>query len=132
MLEEAGVYGDVNILEYRMDMIAFDDDVISLEMDAAYRESHLVQRSGVCFLSSARWATIGRFNVIVGRCFCSQDGDRSSLFYVARALINMQAAFGIFPVIRGVRSSLVPFRRPPSDSVVVVVVVVCVRAFVQV
>lgn len=33
----------------------------------------------------------------------SQDGDRGSLYNVARALMKMQIAFGCVPIIRGVR-----------------------------
>eukprot|EP01094_Clydonella_sp_ATCC50884_P027895 TRINITY_DN8212_c0_g1_i1.p1 TRINITY_DN8212_c0_g1~~TRINITY_DN8212_c0_g1_i1.p1 ORF type:complete len:596 (+),score=194.45 TRINITY_DN8212_c0_g1_i1:119-1906(+) len=69
-LEELGVYGDVNIGEYHMDLIPFDDDVLSLEMDSCFAE---------CFV----------------------DEDRTSLFYVARALMKLQSIFGIIPVIRG-------------------------------
>eukprot|EP00002_Diphylleia_rotans_P012490 TRINITY_DN2441_c0_g1_i2.p1 TRINITY_DN2441_c0_g1~~TRINITY_DN2441_c0_g1_i2.p1 ORF type:complete len:518 (-),score=94.82 TRINITY_DN2441_c0_g1_i2:652-2205(-) len=38
VLEEEGVYGDVSILEYPLDLIPFDDDILSLEMDTTYRE----------------------------------------------------------------------------------------------
>lgn len=40
-LEELGVYGDVHIGEYHMDLIPFDDDVLSLEMDSCFRECYL-------------------------------------------------------------------------------------------
>lgn len=43
ILEEKGVYGDVRIGEYHLDMIPFDDDVLSLELEGAYREIFLVK-----------------------------------------------------------------------------------------
>jgi vacuolar protein sorting-associated protein 33A len=71
VLEEEGVYGDVTVGQFNLDLIPFDDDVLSLELDNCYRE---------CFL----------------------DGDRTSLFYVARSLMKLQALFGIIPRIQGV------------------------------
>mmetsp|Transcript_353 Transcript_353/g.424 ORF Transcript_353/g.424 Transcript_353/m.424 type:complete len:497 (-) Transcript_353:429-1919(-) len=70
-LEEEGVYGDVTVGQYNLDLIPFEDDVLSLELDNGYRE---------CFL----------------------EGNRTCLFYVARALMKMQAIFGIIPEIKGV------------------------------
>ncbi|KAL6073863.1 Vacuolar protein-sorting-associated protein 33, variant 2 [Balamuthia mandrillaris] len=69
-LEEEGVYDDVVIGEYHLDLIPFEQDVLSLELEDSYRE---------CFL----------------------DGDRTSLFYMARSLMKIQSMFGIIPHIKG-------------------------------
>ncbi|PRP79315.1 hypothetical protein PROFUN_13009 [Planoprotostelium fungivorum] len=68
LLEEHGVDNVVTMGEYPLDLIPYDDDVLSLELDSSYRE---------CFL----------------------EGDRSSLYYVARSIMKMQASFGIIPKI---------------------------------
>jgi hypothetical protein len=44
ILEEEGVLADVQLRELNMDLVPFDDDVISLEMDGAFREVALVRR----------------------------------------------------------------------------------------
>lgn len=69
-LEEEGVYGDVTLGEFQLDLIPFEKDVLSLEMEDSFRE---------CFL----------------------DGDRTSLFYVARSIMKLQSTFGIIPHIKG-------------------------------
>eukprot|EP01112_Ceratiomyxa_fruticulosa_P014948 TRINITY_DN4340_c0_g6_i1.p1 TRINITY_DN4340_c0_g6~~TRINITY_DN4340_c0_g6_i1.p1 ORF type:complete len:617 (-),score=127.38 TRINITY_DN4340_c0_g6_i1:93-1943(-) len=70
VLEEEGVYGNITVGEYHLDLIPFDEDVLSLELDTAYRE-------------------------------CLLDGDRTSLFYVARSLMKLQSLFGLIPNIKG-------------------------------
>lgn len=47
VLEEEGVYGDITIGEYPLDLIPFDDDVLSLELPQSYKE---------CFLEGDRTA----------------------------------------------------------------------------
>ena len=42
-LENAGVYSAVHIGEFQLDLIPFDDDVLSLEIDGSYRECFLVR-----------------------------------------------------------------------------------------
>ena len=42
MLEELGVFHDVNIHHLQMDLLVFDDDVLSLEIENSYRECFLV------------------------------------------------------------------------------------------
>ncbi len=42
ILEEIGVYGDVRIEEYPLDLIPFDDDVLSMELPYAFKECQLV------------------------------------------------------------------------------------------
>jgi vacuolar protein sorting-associated protein 33A len=42
VLEEKGVYGSVNIGEFQLDLIPFDDDVLSLELEWGYKELFLV------------------------------------------------------------------------------------------
>lgn len=70
VLEEEGVWSDVKIGEYHLDLIPFDNDILSMELPTSFRE----------------------FAV---------DGDRTSLFYVAKALIKLQFLFGIIPNIQG-------------------------------
>lgn len=41
VLEEVGIYGDVKIAEYPLDLIPFDDDVMSMELPSAFRECQL-------------------------------------------------------------------------------------------
>ena len=54
VLAEEGVFGDVKTGEYHLDLIPFDEDVLSLEMPSAFRE---------CFLVSRFAAAAGRFVV---------------------------------------------------------------------
>eukprot|EP01090_Pellita_catalonica_P017405 TRINITY_DN5247_c0_g1_i1.p1 TRINITY_DN5247_c0_g1~~TRINITY_DN5247_c0_g1_i1.p1 ORF type:complete len:594 (-),score=95.78 TRINITY_DN5247_c0_g1_i1:73-1854(-) len=68
-LEDEGVYNDIKIREYCLDIIPFDTDILSLELRNSFKE---------CYL----------------------DGDRTSLFHIARALMKMQALFGIIPNIK--------------------------------
>ncbi|KAK9844079.1 hypothetical protein WJX81_004070 [Elliptochloris bilobata] len=70
VLQEEGVYGDVAAGELPVDFIPFDGDVLSLELDTAFRE-------------------------------LSAEGDQGSLYYVARALARLQAAFGAIPRLKG-------------------------------
>lgn len=70
VLEEEGVYADVTLGEYTLDIIPFDEDVLSLELATAYKESQV-------------------------------DGDRSVLYYVARALTKLQTVFGVIPLVKG-------------------------------
>ena len=44
-LEHFGVSADVSIGEFQLDLIPFDDDVLSLEQEFAFRECTLVRRS---------------------------------------------------------------------------------------
>ena len=69
-LEELGVYGDVSIGEFPVDLIPFDDDLISLQYSDCYKQ---------CYL----------------------DGDRTSLYYVAKSIMKLQMMFGIIPNVRG-------------------------------
>ncbi|KNC51656.1 vacuolar protein sorting-associated protein 33A [Thecamonas trahens ATCC 50062] len=41
VLEEEGVLGDCTLFEFAMDLIPLDDDVLSLEMESAFRECYL-------------------------------------------------------------------------------------------
>ena len=40
-LEEMGVYGDVSVGEYPLDLVPFDDDVLSMQMASCYKECYL-------------------------------------------------------------------------------------------
>ncbi|CAG8441010.1 3150_t:CDS:10 [Dentiscutata heterogama] len=66
VLEEAGI----TIGEYHLDLIPFEDDLLSLELDNTFKELYL-------------------------------DGDYTSIYYVARALMKLQTSFGLFPRIIG-------------------------------
>lgn len=77
LLEKEGVIDDIKIGDYNLDVIPYDDDVISLGLDP-FRELFL-------------------------------DGDESSLFSVARAIMKMQTMFGYIPNVKakGTRSATV-------------------------
>eukprot|EP00300_Choanocystis_sp_HF-7_P025246 c26980_g1_i1.p1 GENE.c26980_g1_i1~~c26980_g1_i1.p1 ORF type:complete len:620 (+),score=184.98 c26980_g1_i1:70-1860(+) len=68
VLEREGVIDDVQIGEFALELIPYDDDVLYVGVDS-FRE---------CFL----------------------DGDDSSLFYVARAIMRLQTMFGLIPNIK--------------------------------
>lgn len=70
VLEEEGVYGNVSVGEFMLDLLPFDDDVVSLELDHGYRE-------------------------------CFMEGNKTSLFYVARSLMKIQSIYGVIPTIKG-------------------------------
>eukprot|EP01103_Thecamoeba_quadrilineata_P002908 TRINITY_DN12756_c0_g1_i1.p1 TRINITY_DN12756_c0_g1~~TRINITY_DN12756_c0_g1_i1.p1 ORF type:complete len:645 (-),score=157.59 TRINITY_DN12756_c0_g1_i1:935-2845(-) len=70
ILEENGIYQDLKIGVYPLDVFPMDSDVFSLELDGCFREVNL-------------------------------EGDKSSLYSVAKALMRIQKAFGFFPVIKG-------------------------------
>ncbi|CAJ0628002.1 1428_t:CDS:10 [Entrophospora sp. SA101] len=61
VLEEAG---------YHLDLIPFEDDLLSLELDNTFKELYL-------------------------------DGDYTSIYYAARALMRLQTLFGLFPRVIG-------------------------------
>ncbi|KAJ3333130.1 hypothetical protein HDU76_011207 [Blyttiomyces sp. JEL0837] len=70
VLEDAGVYGDIRIGEYHLDLIPLEDDVLSMEMEDSYRELFL-------------------------------EGDISSIYYVAKAIMKFQTVYGVIPRILG-------------------------------
>jgi hypothetical protein len=41
-LTKIGVYGEITFAEYRLDLIPFDDDLLSLELETSYRDCFLV------------------------------------------------------------------------------------------
>lgn len=69
LLEEEGVYGDLVQGEFPFDLVPLDDDVLSLELDNAFRE-------------------------------CTLEGDPSSLFYAASAIMKLQQMYGLIPHIQ--------------------------------
>ena len=71
VLEEEGVLGEVSVEELPIDWIPFEEDVLSLELGASFKE-------------------------------CAVEGDRTSIFYVARALTRLQREVGLVPHIKGV------------------------------
>jgi hypothetical protein len=70
VLEDEGVYGDVTIGEYHLDIVPLDDDLLSMELDNSFKDLFL-------------------------------DGDMTSLYYVAKALLKLQTIVGIIPKIIG-------------------------------
>ncbi|CAG8439118.1 13289_t:CDS:10 [Acaulospora colombiana] len=56
--------------EYHLDLIPFEDDLLSLELDNTFKELYL-------------------------------DGDHTSIYYAARALMKLQNLFGLFPRVIG-------------------------------
>eukprot|EP00798_Chlamydomonas_sp_ICE-L_P015851 gene15851-21978_t len=70
VLEDEGVYGDIQLGEYALELLPCEEDVLSLEMEYAFRD-------------------------------CVVDGDSSSLFYVARAIMRLQSMFGLIPRLQG-------------------------------
>jgi len=70
VLEDAGVYGDVTIGEYHLDIVPLDDDLLSMELENSFKDLFL-------------------------------DGDMTSLYYVAKALLKLQTIVGIIPKIIG-------------------------------
>ncbi|MCO5614401.1 hypothetical protein L7F22_068682 [Adiantum nelumboides] len=70
VLEDDQVLDDVTTGEFPLHFIPFDEDVLSLELDTAYKDYKV-------------------------------DGDTSALWYVARAITNLQLFFGIIPNIKG-------------------------------
>ncbi|KAF8069504.1 VPS33 [Scenedesmus sp. PABB004] len=81
VLEDEGVYGDITQGEYPLDLVPLDDDVLSLELDGAFRE-------------------------------CTLDGDPSSLFHTATALLKLQQAFGLIPRLQACRRRALAAPRP--------------------
>lgn len=70
IFREANIPLDVKLGDYNLDIIPFDSDILSLEMDGGFRE---------CFL----------------------DGDKTSLLYIARAIMRIQRLYGVIPNIKG-------------------------------
>eukprot|EP01102_Stenamoeba_stenopodia_P011988 TRINITY_DN372_c0_g1_i1.p1 TRINITY_DN372_c0_g1~~TRINITY_DN372_c0_g1_i1.p1 ORF type:complete len:619 (+),score=176.59 TRINITY_DN372_c0_g1_i1:181-2037(+) len=70
VFKEQNLPVDVRMGDFHLDLIPFDNDVLSMEMDSGYRE---------CFL----------------------DGDKSSLLYIARAIMRLQQLYGVIPHIKG-------------------------------
>ncbi|OBZ88579.1 Vacuolar protein sorting-associated protein 33A [Choanephora cucurbitarum] len=71
VLEEEGVKGDITIGDYAMDWIPYEDDLISMELDAStWKEIYL-------------------------------DGDQTSIYYAAKSLMRLQSIYGLFPRILG-------------------------------
>ena len=44
-LEEAGVYGDITIGEYPLDLVPFEADLLSLEQPLSFKELYVVSES---------------------------------------------------------------------------------------
>ena len=47
ILEEVGVLGEINVSEYQLHFIPLADDLLSLEMNDAFSDLHLVRVSEV-------------------------------------------------------------------------------------
>lgn len=70
LLEEAGVLGDISISELPLDFFPIERDVLSLELDDAFRDLYLSR-------------------------------DTTPTFLMAKALMGIQAKYGLFPRIIG-------------------------------
>eukprot|EP00762_Andalucia_godoyi_P000574 ANDGO_05304.mRNA.1 Vacuolar protein-sorting-associated protein 33 homolog len=71
VLEDLGVLDSIQqIGEMQLDLIAFDDDVLSMEMESGFRDMAL-------------------------------DGDKTTLYYVTRSIMKLQAVFGVIPTVMG-------------------------------
>ncbi|EGC32075.1 hypothetical protein DICPUDRAFT_155993 [Dictyostelium purpureum] len=95
VLEEEGVMGNFVIHEFPLDIVPFDEDVLSLELSNSYRELLL-------------------------------DGEKTSLFWVAKSLMKLQAMFGTIPIVKGkgqcsrlVMDMIVRMRKEMSEEVTV-------------
>ena len=87
VLEEVGIYGDVKISEYPLDLIPFDDDIMSMELPYAFKECQLVRHH---FFSN--------YLALIPISF--QDGDMSSLYYVARSIMKIQSFYGLISNVK--------------------------------
>eukprot|EP01135_Chromosphaera_perkinsii_P005349 Nk52_evm30s343 gene=Nk52_evmTU30s343 len=69
-LEEEGVYGNISIGEFQLDLVTLDYDLLSMEMETSFKDVFL-------------------------------EGDGTSLFHMAKAIMKLQMVFGIIPNIMG-------------------------------
>lgn len=79
--------GEVNISSYNLQFIPLAEDVVSLENDNAFKEIWVVR----LHLQLADFTS----HVI------NQDGDETSIYNSAQALVTLQRLFGPFPRILG-------------------------------
>ena len=59
VLEREGVKGDIQVAEYPLDFIPFDSDVLSLEMEAAFKVGRDVQAISNTLINANATATAG-------------------------------------------------------------------------
>ena len=59
VLEREGVKGDIQVAEYPLDFIPFDSDVLSLEMEAAFKVGRDVQAMSNTLITTNATATAG-------------------------------------------------------------------------
>lgn len=45
VFQEEGIFADVTLSEYPLDFIPFDSDILSLELDTAYKVNHALKPS---------------------------------------------------------------------------------------
>jgi vacuolar protein sorting-associated protein 33A len=78
-LEEEGIYGDVTLGEFHLDIIPFDDDIISLDLHNSFRDIFLEGDTTIVqMLSNALMKfqiLYGFFPKVIGK------GDQSNVFY---------------------------------------------------
>jgi len=74
---------------YKLEFIPLEDDLVSLEYENVFKEIWLVSPEFPCFYAER----VSHFLI--------QDGDDTSIFYAASALITIQQAYGLFPRIVG-------------------------------
>jgi len=65
VLEELGVYADVQIREYHLELIPFDDDLLSLELDTSYKECFLeLDRTSLYYVAKSIMKLQSMFGII--------------------------------------------------------------------
>ncbi|KAI9353386.1 Sec1-like protein [Zopfochytrium polystomum] len=114
VLEEEGVYGDVSISEFHLDLVPLDDDVWSLELDDAFRELYLDgDTSAIYYVAKAMMKLQSMFGVIpsiIGKGRCAKLLSDLMVRMKRELALNMEAGSTdqVFPL----RSDL--------DSVIIV------------
>jgi hypothetical protein len=79
VLAEEGVFGDVKTGEFHLDLIPFEEDVLSLEMPSAFRECFLVSRQSACqscFLCAKSRRRLALWPDLLVPCCCASRSSR--------------------------------------------------------
>lgn len=82
VLENGGILGDIVLGELPMLFLPLEQDLLSLELESAFKELYFVSPFDHSYLTS-------------------KDGDLSSLSSSAQALMQLQSTFGLFPRLTG-------------------------------
>lgn len=87
------VFDQILFGEYKLGLIPFDTDILSLEMDGCFKQVCCPFLFNKCFVRGSN-IEVYQFRQ------CSVDGDLSSLTVVAQALLKVQMLFGVIPNVR--------------------------------